>query len=204
MREKLFGVRGWLGASVVTALLALLVWQAGPTAVTPAASALMETRSSVSLVADVSDRRLYVKKGGEVIRSYPVAVGRPGNPTPRGSFAVRHLVWNPRWVPPDADWAKDKTAKAPGDPRNPMGRVKIYFREPDYYIHGTRELDSLGKAESRGCIRMRNADVIALGRLVMREGGSPRDPSWFRRVLNRVTRSQEVYMDRAVPLTVRS
>jgi murein L,D-transpeptidase YcbB/YkuD len=85
-----------------------------------------------------------------------------------------------------------------------MGRVKIFFREPDYYIHGTRELDSLGEAESRGCIRMRNSDVVALARLVMSKGGTPRDPSWFRRVLNRVTRSQEVYLEKSIPMTVRS
>ena len=51
---------------------------------------------------------------------------------------------------------------------------------------------------------MRNSDVVSLARLVMSKGGTPRDPSWFRRVLNRVTRSQEVYLERSVPMTVRS
>ena len=160
--------------------------------------------ATLTLQVDVSERRLYVREGGEVVNSYPVAVGRPGNPTPRGTFRIRRVVWNPRWVPPDADWAKGKKARAPGDPENPMGRVKVFFQEPDYYIHGTREVDSLGQAESRGCIRMRNADVIALAKTVMAAGGSARSSSWFRRVLDRVTSTQQVYLSNPVTFTIKS
>ena len=204
MRERRLAVFGWVSALVIGVGLAAAAWAGLP--VFGGANAFVEAgaRSSFALEVDVSERRLYVKEDGEVVRSFPVAVGRPGNPTPRGTFRVRHMIWNPRWVPPDADWAKEKSAKGPGDPKNPMGRVKIFFREPDYYIHGTREVDSLGQAESRGCIRMRNSDVVSLARLVMSKGGTPRDPSWFRRVLNRVTRSQEVYLERSIPFTVRS
>jgi lipoprotein-anchoring transpeptidase ErfK/SrfK len=197
-------VFGWVSALVIGVGLASAAWAGLPVFGGTTAFVEAGARSSFALEVDVSERRLYVKEDGEVVRSFPVAVGRPGNPTPRGSFRVRHMIWNPRWVPPDADWAREKSAKAPGDPKNPMGRVKIFFREPDYYIHGTREVDSLGQAESRGCIRMRNSDVVALARLVMSKGGTPRDPSWFRRVLNRVTRSQEVYLERSIPFTVRS
>ncbi len=206
MRDRRLTVFGWVSALVIGVAFAAAAWAGLPVfdAAGPAAFVEAKPRSTFALEVDVSERRLYVKEDGEVVRSFQVAVGRPGNPTPRGSFRVRHMIWNPRWVPPDADWAKEKSAKAPGDPRNPMGRVKIFFREPDYYIHGTRELDSLGQAESRGCIRMRNSDVVSLARLVMSKGGTPRDPSWFRRVLNRVTRSQEVYLERSIPLTVRS
>ncbi len=206
MRQRRLTVFSWVSALVIGVGLAAAAWAGLPVFGAAGTNAFVEAgaRSSFALEVDVSERRLYVKEDGEVVRSFPVAVGRPGNPTPRGTFRVRHMIWNPRWVPPDADWAKEKSAKAPGDPKNPMGRVKIFFREPDYYIHGTREVDSLGQAESRGCIRMRNSDVVSLARLVMSKGGTPRDPSWFRRVLNRVTRSQEVYLERSIPFTVRS
>jgi lipoprotein-anchoring transpeptidase ErfK/SrfK len=204
MKPKRLSVFGWLVALVFAVALGSAVWAGQPVFGTAALVEDAKPRSRFALEVDVSARRLYVKENGEVVRSYLVAVGRPSNPTPRGTFHIRHLTWNPRWVPPDAAWAREKSAKAPGDPRNPMGRVKIFFREPDYYIHGTRELDSLGEAESRGCIRMRNSDVIALARLVMSNGGAARDPGWFRRVLNRVTRSQEVYLDRSIPFTIRS
>lgn len=156
-----------------------------------------------SLVVDLSERELYVMRGDEVERTYPVAIGQPRHPTPRGAFGVRRLVWNPRWVPPDAAWARNRRAREPGDPRNPMGRVKIFFRAPDYYIHGTHQEDSLGQAESHGCIRMRNADVIELARLVMEQGGAPRSPNWFQRVVNRVRSTEEVRLSSPVTLRVR-
>jgi lipoprotein-anchoring transpeptidase ErfK/SrfK len=167
------------------------------------APAAAGARSSVSLTVDLSDRKLYVQQGDDVVRTYSVAIGTDAHPTPTGSFTIRHLVWNPRWVPPDAKWARGRQPRAPGSPRNPMGRVKLFFQEPDYYIHGTREEDSLGQAESHGCVRMRNGEVTDLARIVMENGGAPRPPSWFRRVLNRVTHTEEVRLSTPVTVTVR-
>ncbi|HLL81625.1 MAG TPA: L,D-transpeptidase [Longimicrobium sp.] len=160
--------------------------------------------AAFSINIDLSDRKLYVMDGEDIVDSYSVAVGKPRHPTPRGTFAARRIVWNPRWVPPNERWARDKQARAPGDPRNPMGRVKIFFSDPDYYIHGTREVDSLGEAESHGCVRMRNSEVIALAKRVMANGGARRDPAWYRRVLNRVTRTQEVHLSNPVTVRVRA
>ena len=147
---------------------------------------------SFYLSVDLSERVLYVMKDGEQVESYPVAIGQRAHPTPTGRYRIRHLVWNPRWVPPDARWARNRRPRAPGDPRNPMGRVKLFFKDPDLYIHGTHEVDSLGSAESHGCLRMRNSDVVALARRVMEHGGAPREASWFRRVLNSVRSTREV------------
>src|SRR5687768_9303216 len=74
-----------------------------------------------SLRVDLSERQLYVLSGGETVETYAVAVGAPSFPTPKGSFNIRRIIWNPRWVPPDSEWAKKKIARAPGDPKNPMG-----------------------------------------------------------------------------------
>lgn len=188
-------IRNWLALIILTL--------AGGIAAPEAARAEAPARDEVRLVVDLSERMLYVMRGDEVVRDYQVAVGKPEHPTPTGDFKIRRLVWNPRWVPPDAKWAKGKRARAPGDPRNPMGRVKIFFSEPDYYIHGTRDVDSLGQAESHGCVRMRNADVIDLAKVVMDAGGARREPAWYKRVINRVTRTQEVRLSNAVRVTVR-
>ncbi|MEW5929969.1 MAG: L,D-transpeptidase [Gemmatimonadota bacterium] len=158
---------------------------------------------AVRLVVDLSDRQLYVVQGDDVERTYSVAIGKPAHPTPQGEFRIRRIIWNPRWVPPDASWAKGKRARGPGDPRNPMGRVKMFFKEPDYYVHGTHQEDSLGQAESHGCIRMRNADVIDLAKIVMEHGGENREPGWFRRVVNRVTHTQDVRLSDPVRFEVR-
>jgi lipoprotein-anchoring transpeptidase ErfK/SrfK len=160
--------------------------------------------ASMRLQVDLSERRLYVIENGEVANSYAVAIGKPSYPTPKGNFRIRRIVWNPRWVPPDSKWAKNKTAKGPGEPGNPMGRVKIFFSEPDYYIHGTREVDSLGEAESHGCLRMRNADVISVAKQVMAAGGKPVQPSFVRRVINRVRSTSEVRLTSPVPIEIKS
>lgn len=168
-----------------------------------AAGGPVEDAAALRVVVDLSDRELYVIRGGEVERTYPVAIGKPGHPTPRGEFRIRRIIWNPGWVPPDAAWARGKKARAPGDPQNPMGRVKMFFKEPDYYVHGTHQEDSLGRAESHGCIRMRNDDVIELAKTVMQAGGENREPGWFRRVINRVTHTQDVRLSQPVRFEVR-
>lgn len=156
-----------------------------------------------ALIVDVSERRLYVQDSGQIVRSYPVAVGQPEHATPRGTYHIRHIVWNPGWVPPDAKWARHKTPKAPGEDGNPVGRVKMFFAEPDYYIHGTREYDSLGEAESHGCVRMANGSAIALAKDVMAHGGKPKPASWFRRVLDHFRDTREVYLSDPIPVYVR-
>lgn len=156
-----------------------------------------------ALVVDIPERRLYVQEDGETVRSYPVAVGKPGHATPRGTYYIRHIVWNPGWVPPDAKWARHKTPKAPGERDNPVGRVKMFFADPDYYIHGTRDYDSLGEAESHGCVRMANGSVIELAQEVMAHGGNPKPASWFQRVLDHFRDTRQVYLSRPVPVIVR-
>lgn len=162
----------------------------------------VEEVAAIRLEVSVSERQLRVFEGDEVVRSYPVAVGKAKYPTPRGRFAIRRMIWNPRWVPPDSEWAKDETAKEPGDPENPMGKVKIFFREPDYYIHGTDAEESLGRAASHGCVRMANSDAVELARLVMEHGGENRPPSWFKRIINFVRSTQEVRLSQPVPLRI--
>jgi lipoprotein-anchoring transpeptidase ErfK/SrfK len=189
------------GAAGTLALGAALAWPA-PAATEPADEA--NAVVPISMVVDLSERKLYVRKDGDTIRTYQVAVGHPKHPTPKGNFGVQYVIWNPKWVPPDAEWAKDKEPKAPGDPKNPVGRVKMIFKQPDYYIHGTHVTESLGRAESKGCVRMRNGDVIALAKLVMENSGTHRPPAWYKRVINVATRTQEVWMSKPVPLTVKA
>jgi len=171
--------------------------------VEPVERAREEARAALRIEVSLEGRRLYVYEGEEEIGSFAVAVGQSEHPTPRGEFSIRRVIWNPRWVPPKAGWARGKTAKEPGDPDNPMGRVKMFFQEPDYYIHGTNAQESLGTAASHGCIRMANEDIVELAKLVMEHGGEPREPGWFRRVLNRVRNTSEVRLGNPVPVVIR-
>jgi lipoprotein-anchoring transpeptidase ErfK/SrfK len=157
----------------------------------------------LTLRADLRARMLIVKQGDATIRTYPVAIGQPRYPTPPGAYAIRKIVWNPSWKPPPgAAWAKGKTAKGPGDPGNPMKVVKIFFKEPDYYIHGTDDVESLGSAESHGCLRMNPEEVADLAKMIMEHGGQPRGENWFWRIIHFRRDEQVVYLDNPISLTV--
>lgn len=156
------------------------------------------------LVADLSDKRLKMYEADTLVWQYPISDGTAGYPTPTGEYKIRKLIWNPRWTPPpDAEWAKKQKPQPPGTRANPMKVAKIFFREPDYYIHGTAETGRLGSAASHGCIRMDPEHIAEVARYVMEHGGQPRDESWFWRVLHFRSEEKPVYLKSPVPLTVK-
>jgi lipoprotein-anchoring transpeptidase ErfK/SrfK len=157
--------------------------------------------ADLRLEVDLSDRILVAMEGNEVVREYSVAVGTSDNPTPEGSFSIRKVIWNPSWHPPEEKWARGKTSKPPGHPDNPMKRVKMFFQEPDYYIHGTGDDDSLGKAESHGCVRMNPDDVTDLAKLVMEHGGKPMPEPWYRRIF-RSKATKVIYLTEPIEVKV--
>ena len=157
----------------------------------------------LELRADLRARILTASQGGSTLRTYSIAIGQPKYPTPPGIYMIRKIVWNPSWKPPPgSDWAKGKTEKGPGDPGNPMKVVKIFFKEPDYYIHGTDDVESLGGAESHGCLRMDPGEVADLAKIVMEHGGQPRGENWFWRVIHFRRQEQVVYIDEPVSLVI--
>ena len=159
---------------------------------------------NLRLVADLSDKRLKMFEADTLVWQYPISDGKDGYATPRGNYSVRHMIWNPRWTPPpNSEWAKKYTPKPPGHPANPMRVVKIFFREPDYYIHGTYETGKLGNAASHGCLRMDPDHVAEVARYMMVHGGQPREESWFRRVLRFNNEERHIYLKRPIPLTIK-
>ena len=156
----------------------------------------------VSLYASLGQRKILLREGDSVVREFPIAIGRDSKPTPTGNYKIRKIVWNPAWIPPDESWAKGKTAQEPGAKDNPMKLVKIFFQEPDYYIHGTNEVESLGEAKSHGCLRMDPDDAYHLAKFLMEHGGQPRDDSWYYRVLHFRSETKNVYLDHPIPLTI--
>jgi lipoprotein-anchoring transpeptidase ErfK/SrfK len=53
-------------------------------------------------------------------------------------------------------------AYMPGGKDNPLGARALYLGDTLYRIHGTNEPWYMGSAQSSGCIRMTNDDVIDL------------------------------------------
>jgi lipoprotein-anchoring transpeptidase ErfK/SrfK len=162
----------------------------------------MEPIENLSLQVSLSERTLSLMSGDRVVRQYPVSVGKASHPTPTGTFRINRLIWNPSWNPPASAWARDRRPEGPGSPGNPMGRVKIFFQEPDYYLHGTGHASSLGEAASHGCVRLRNADAAEVARYVMMAGGADRSAEWFQQVSRQRTTSRTVSLERRVVIRI--
>lgn len=154
------------------------------------------------LVADLSHRKLRVLVGTRTMAIYPIAIGQPGHPTPTGKFQIAQIIWNPEWTPPAAQQASGKLPQAAGARANPMRLVKIFFQEPDYYIHGTNDPASIGDALSHGCVRMEPIEAYRLARTLMQYGGAPRSPSWFRHVLRVRSATSSIRLRRSIPLEI--
>ena len=116
-----------------------------------------------SIVISTSQRRLYYVTGeGKALR-YAIAVGKEGYAWAGTSTVSSKREW-PSWSPP-ADMRRRKPelpAYMPGGKDNPLGARALYLGDTLYRIHGTNEPWLMGTAESSGCIRMTNDDVIDL------------------------------------------
>jgi lipoprotein-anchoring transpeptidase ErfK/SrfK len=107
-------------------------------------------------VVDLGDFTLTVHAHGYYVRRYPVGVGKDGS-TPMGTFHVVLKETNPKYYGPDVVMERN-------DPANPLGERWIGLDDgtgqpSSYGLHGTIDPGSIGKAASRGCVRLRNEDV---------------------------------------------
>jgi lipoprotein-anchoring transpeptidase ErfK/SrfK len=115
--------------------------------------------SGYAIHVDRSARRLTLRHGRRVVRRIPVAVGRPGSPTPLGRFSVTDKL-RPRRA--DSPYgccilalSGRQTKLVPGWP----GGDRLA-------IHATPQLESVGRAASLGCLRGHPRDLEALMRRV--------------------------------------
>jgi lipoprotein-anchoring transpeptidase ErfK/SrfK len=95
-------------------------------------------------------------------KTYQVAVGAAGYPTPSGRFTIQNKQVDPVWNVPNSDWAGDLAGRSiPPGPQNPLKArwMGIYGGAG---FHGTADVGSIGSAASHGCVRMAIPDVIDL------------------------------------------
>ncbi|MDQ3478440.1 MAG: L,D-transpeptidase family protein [Pseudomonadota bacterium] len=151
---------------------------------------------------DISDRKLRMFQGDELKGSRDVAVGTKEWPTPTGSWEFHRVDLNPEWNPPKSeDWAKDEERQAPGSAENPMGRARLVYRMPNT-VHGTDDLNSLGKASSHGSIRVANEVVLELAEMLLKAGGSWEGPKWFQQMTESRTEEFQIPLEQRIPIEV--
>ncbi|MEX1046831.1 MAG: L,D-transpeptidase family protein [Actinomycetota bacterium] len=111
----------------------------------------------------LSQNKLYLYKGRDVVKTYSVATGSPGFPTPEGSFEIEGKDENPSWTNPDPNgWGSSMPAFIPGGAGSPLGTRALYLNAPGIRIHGTSDTGSIGTYASHGCIRMLMPEVEQL------------------------------------------
>lgn len=151
---------------------------------------------------DISDRKLRVFQGDKVTATHHVAVGTKKWPTPTGSWEFHRIDLNPEWNPPKTEeWAENAKQQAPGSKDNPMGRARLVYRMPNT-VHGTDDLNSLGKASSHGSIRVANEVVLELAEMLLKAGGSWEGPQWFRQMTQNRTEEYQVSLEQRIPIKV--
>ena len=156
---------------------------------------------NMNVVVDISDRQLRVLSGDQVVHTAPVAVGTQEWPTPTGSWDFHRVDINPEWVPPEEEWAQEEKTAAPGSPDNPMGRARLVYRMPNT-VHGTDDLESLGKASSHGSIRVANEVVLKLAEMLLKAGGAWEGQQWYQQMVQNRTKEYQVNLPEPVPIQV--
>jgi lipoprotein-anchoring transpeptidase ErfK/SrfK len=112
---------------------------------------------------DRGNFKLRLFKRLKLSKTYGVAVGAPGYPTPTGRFSIANKAVNPAWTAPDSPWAGAyRNEVVPGgSAENPL-KARWMGIVNGVGIHGTGAPWSIGTAASHGCIRMTVPDVIDL------------------------------------------
>ncbi|MEX0874855.1 MAG: L,D-transpeptidase/peptidoglycan binding protein [Actinomycetota bacterium] len=114
------------------------------------------------IVVSTSANHLTFYKDGKVSKSYRVATGTGGFPTPHGQFRITAKRMNPTWVNPGGEWAKDMPPSIGPGPNNPLGTRALNISASGIRIHGTPNDASIGTNASHGCIRMHMHEVEEL------------------------------------------
>jgi len=127
-------------------------------AATSAAAPSSPAAPKRQIIISIADRQLAVIDHGQVLKTYPVAVGARGTPSPDGDFVIINHAMDPIYRHGDLEMLPGKD--------NPLGSRWMGLNLKGYGIHGTNVQSSVGKALSHGCFRMRKQDVEELYTLV--------------------------------------
>ncbi len=134
------------------------------------------------IVLNIASKRLFyfppVPEGQpQVVKTYPIGIGRVGWETPLGATKVVAKATDPTWYVPasirqeHAELGDPLPAVVPPGPDNPLGAHVLQLEMPGYLIHGTNQPYGVGMRVSHGCVRLYPENIELLYELV--EIGEP-------------------------------
>jgi hypothetical protein len=126
------------------------------------------------VVVNIPQTRLFFHKGGDFVKTFPVAAGKISTQTPLGEYRLGGIAKNPVWhVPLSIQAEMKKTGlepktTVPTGPNNPLGPVFIRFGDPSLGLgmHGTSAPESVPGLRSHGCVRLKSPDALTMAKLV--------------------------------------
>ena len=136
---------------------------------------------AAKVVVDKSDGVLRVYDAADkLVAQFPATMGSQHDPLPIGTWKIQGTSYLPRyhynpalfW---DAKKGDEKQMLKPG-PNGPVGVVWMDLNKAHYGIHGTPSPETIGRAESHGCVRLTNWDAARLAMMV-----KPGIPAIFQR-----------------------
>lgn len=123
--------------------------------------------------------RIVVSKAGKTLKAYQdeklvalftVSSGSSRFPLPIGEWDILGEAYNPPYsYDPEVLGKNDsdgETYKLPSGPNSPVGVVWIDLSKEHYGIHGTPDPETIGRAQSSGCVRLTNWDAARLAQMV--------------------------------------
>lgn len=123
--------------------------------------------------------RIVVSKAGQTLKAYDgekligiftVSSGSAEFPLPLGEWDIVGEAYNPPYsYDPEVLGQKNtdgQTYTLPPGPNGPVGIVWIDLSKEHYGIHGTPEPETIGRAQSSGCVRLTNWDAARLSQMV--------------------------------------
>lgn len=127
------------------------------------------------LLVDLRGNEVFLKRGPEVVGTYRCSAGRGGrlvDPktgrtweflTPRGVFTIRGKEEHPVWVKPDWAFIEEQLPIPPPEDPSRVDREALGAYAMNlgwgYKIHGTQNVEALGRPVSHGCIRLGAEDL---------------------------------------------
>ncbi|MEW4448138.1 L,D-transpeptidase family protein [Qipengyuania sp. JC766] len=121
--------------------------------------------------------RIVVSKAGKTLKAYSgeklvalfsVSSGSSQFPLPIGNWDIVGEAYNPdyQYDPEVLGKGSGEVYTLPPGPNSPVGVVWIDLSKEHYGIHGTPDPETIGRAQSSGCVRLTNWDAARLSQMV--------------------------------------
>ena len=120
------------------------------------------------VVVSKAGKTLKAYQGDKLVALFTVSSGSSEFPLPLGEWDIEGEAYNPTYSydPEVLGKGDGETHSLPGGPNSPVGVVWIDLSKEHYGIHGTPDPETIGRAQSSGCVRLTNWDAARLAGMV--------------------------------------